>query len=91
MERWMAKGGENTILEGINEMRKPREQQLGRKSARGGGVEERKRKNLPSSPNNHTTGGKKPHKGGKFFLHREKQELLSQERSRKFIFWKKYN
>jgi hypothetical protein len=70
----MAKGGENTILEGINETRKPREQQLGRKSAGGGwGLEERKRKNLPSSPNNHTTGGKKPHKGGKFFLPREKR------------------
>jgi hypothetical protein len=33
----MAKGGENTILEGINETRKPREQQLGRKSAQEGG------------------------------------------------------
>jgi hypothetical protein len=40
--------------------------------------EEGKRKNLPSVPNNHTTGGKKPHKGGTFFLPREKQELLSQ-------------
>ena len=47
--------------------------------------EEGKRNNLPSSPNNHTTGSKKPHKGGTFSLPREKEELLSLERSHKFI------
>jgi hypothetical protein len=40
--------------------------------------EEGEKRNLPSSPNNHTTGGKKCHKGGKFSLPREKEELLAQ-------------
>jgi hypothetical protein len=72
----------NNVLEGGNETKKPREHQLRRKER----AEEGKRKNLPSSPNNHTTSIKKPHKGGTFSLPREKEELLSLERSRKFFF-----